>query len=87
MTVTLSWPDPEDAEEFFRLLGEYSRQGWLPDPSVDALLELARTAEVMLADCYAGVDAPGACPSCGRLAEVCVKRPCTARRAAAEGGA
>ena len=46
-TVTLCWPDPSDATEFLRLRAEYNRQGWLPDASRDALLDLVRDAEVV----------------------------------------
>ena len=42
--ITLSWPDPEDAAEFADLCARLRRDGWLPDPSRDALVELARTS-------------------------------------------
>ena len=47
MTVTLSWPDPEDTAEFLRLRKEYRDHGWLPDPSRIALLELIGESEVV----------------------------------------
>jgi hypothetical protein len=43
--VALRWDDPQDAREFLRLRLEYRRQGWLPDASRDALLELLGESE------------------------------------------
>jgi hypothetical protein len=47
MTVTLSWPDPEDTSEFLRLRKELRDHGWLPDPSRDELVRLVRVSVVV----------------------------------------
>lgn len=44
--VTLQWEDPDDAAEFCRIRLEYRRQGWLPDASRHALLELIGESDV-----------------------------------------
>lgn len=49
-TVTLRWDDPEDAAQFLELHGELCRQGWLPDPSADALRELTASATAVRKD-------------------------------------
>lgn len=46
-TVTLRWEDPEDSGEFLRLREALRRDGWLPDPSRDALVELIGESEVV----------------------------------------
>jgi len=45
-SVTLCWDDPEDAEEFLRLREDCRRDGWLSDPSAEALRELVGASEV-----------------------------------------
>ena len=44
--LTLRWDDPEKAADFIQLHAELRRQGWLPDPSREALLELVEAAVV-----------------------------------------
>ena len=46
-TVTLSWPDPDDAAEFLSIRRDLRTQGWLPDPSAEALTELVMASEVV----------------------------------------
>jgi hypothetical protein len=45
-TVTLSWPDPEDAARFLQFRQESREHGWLPDPSAEELLRLVSVSEV-----------------------------------------
>ena len=45
-TVTLSWDNPDDAAEFLSIRRDLRTQGWLPDPSVAALVELTGSSEV-----------------------------------------
>ena len=44
-TVTLSWPDPEDAARFLQFRQESRDHGWLPDPSAEELLRLVRFSD------------------------------------------
>jgi hypothetical protein len=44
--VTLTWNDPEDASDFLQLRNQLRRDGWLPDPSADALRELVQSSEI-----------------------------------------
>ncbi len=49
-TLTLTWDDPEAASDFVDLRDQLCRQGWLPDASRDALLELVQSAGVKVED-------------------------------------
>lgn len=55
MTVILRWEDPEDSGDFLRLRESLRRDGWLPDPSRDALVELIGESEVVADDSGEGL--------------------------------